>query len=230
LHSEISLTVCLQEKYNAHSYVPTTTTTAPSIFKQTVTTQHNLAHAPKTPHYNDFAKYSSAKVPFGEVPNPPAAGGATHTTSTSQKVPLARPGTTAPVKTPGTAKPSPKYPNGNDIELPDIQSDSEDSGDDNDDKDFIPPSWANSPALRDLLRQQQLVDPMAVFGPIAPLVMEEVFQGNKERQAKFRNRTSSAVWTRDMLTQEEVVRDRQARERLEREGGWSFRPGTNSGL
>ena len=65
---------------------------------------------------------------------------------------------------------------------------------------------------------------MAVFGPIAPLVMEDVFKGSKERQARFRNRTSSAVWTRDMLTEAEVVRDREARERLEREGGWNFRP------
>lgn len=203
-----------QEKH-IHTFTASSTTTAPSMFKSTVTAQHNLHHAPKTPHYNDLAKFSSAKIPF--------ADGANRGPNTTQKVPLKTPGAT--LKTPGTAKQSPQYPSGENIELPDIATDSDDDDEDDGDKAFVPPDWAASPALRELLRQQQLVDPMQVFGPIAPLVMEEVFKGNKERQARFRNRTSSAVWTRDQLTADEVRRDREARERLEREGGWSFRPG-----
>lgn len=196
-----------------HTLTTTTTTTAPSMFKATVTAQHNLQHQPKTPHYNDYAKYTNGKVPFGEIQNPP---GTAAPNTTTQKVPL---------KDPGRPSPS-QYPNGDSIELPAIHTDSEDSDDDDDDgKSFVAPSWANSPVLRDLLRQQQLVDPLQVFGPIAPLVMEEVFKGgNKERQARFRARTSSAVWTRDQLTADEVRRDKEARERMDREGGWTFRP------
>lgn len=186
------------------------------MFKATVTAQHNLQHAPKTPHYTDYAKHTSSKGPFSEIPNPP---GTTTTTTTTQKIPL---------KNPSHPSPS-QFPAGDTIELPTIysdagSSDSDDDGSDGNSKSFVPPDWANSPVLRDLLRQQQLVDPLQVFGPIAPLVMEEVFKGNKERQAKFRARTSSAVWTRDQLTAEEVRRDREARERMDREGGWSFRP------
>ena len=189
------------------------TTTAPSMFKATVTAQHNLSHQPKTPHYNDYAKYTNGKVPFGEVPNPP--GNAVTNIMTLK----------GSHKDSSKSSPS-QYPNGNSIELPTIHTDSEDSEDDDDDgKSFVPPSWANSPVLRDLLRQQQLVDPLQVFGPIAPLVMEEVFKGgNKERQARFRARTSSAVWTRDQLTADEIRKDKEARERMDREGGWTFRP------
>jgi len=176
------------------------------MLKSAVTAQHHLAH-PKTPHMNDMAKFSNARIPFAEQPN---------LSTTAGHHQGHRPG-----KTPATVhKSSPQYPNGESIELPDIATDSDDSDDDN---DFQPPDWANSPALKELLAQQQLVDPMKVFGPIAPLMMEEVFKGNKERQAKFRARTSSANWNGpDRLTEDERRKDFEARERLERDGGWSF--------
>ena len=45
----------------------------------------------------------------------------------------------------------------------------------------------------------------------------------KERLKKFRDRTSSANWSgADALTEEERRRDREARERLCREGKWRF--------
>lgn len=165
---------------------------------------------PKTPHMSELAKFSNAKIPFAENHPPGASQQQPH----SQRQPTQ-------FKTPGTAnKSSPQYPNGDNISLPEIATDSEDSDDDN---DFVPPDWANSPALRDLLKDQQLVDPMKVFGPIAPLMMEEVFKGNKERQAKFRKRTSSANWNGpDRLTEDERKKDREARERLERDGAWTF--------
>lgn len=180
------------------------------MLKTAVTTQHILQH-PKTPHMNDLAKYSTAKIAFGDGSNAAQAGPSHPQINRSQPN----------LKTPGTVhKSSPQYPNGDSIDLPEIATDSEDSQDEN---DFVPPDWADSPALRELLQQQQLVDPMQVFGPIAPLMMDEVFKGNKERQARFRARTSSANWNGpDRLTNSERRRDREAREKLEREGGWTY--------
>lgn len=184
------------------------------MIKTATYNQHQIQHQhPKTPHMNDLAKFSSAKIPFAD---PSQVGSSYQQLPQTSRQP-------AQFKTPGTAntnKSSPQYPNGDNISLPEIATDSEDSdGED----DFIPPDWANSPALRELLAQQQLVDPMKVFGPIAPLMMEEVFKGNKERQAKFRKRTSSANWNGpDRLTEDERRKDREAREKLEKNGGWTF--------
>ena len=174
----------------------------PTMLKTAVPAQHAIQH-PKTPH--DLTKSSNTKITFA------------HTQTTAGPSAMKQHHS----RTPGTAyKSSPQYPNGDSISLPDIASDSEASDDED---EFQPPDWANSPALRELLQQQQLVDPVQVFGPIAPLMMEEVFKGNKERQAKFRARTSSANWNGpDRLTEEERRRDYEARERLERNGGWVY--------
>jgi hypothetical protein len=67
---------------------------------------------------------------------------------------------------------------------------------------------------------------MQVFGPPAPLNMEEVFSKDKGRFHKFRARTSSANWSgTDRLTEEEVRRDNAARDKMRREGGWSYELG-----
>ncbi|KAF2449595.1 hypothetical protein P171DRAFT_427775 [Karstenula rhodostoma CBS 690.94] len=129
------------------------------------------------------------------------------------KIPFAEPAHSA--KTP-----QPQYQNGEDIKLPDIMTDSEDEDSDN---EFEQPSWVNTPNLRELLTQQQLVDPEQVFGPIAPLNMEQVFP-NKERHKRFRERTSSAYWANDQVTEEERRKDREAKERLFREGAWTYNP------
>ena len=176
---------------------------------------HSMQH-PKTPHMADMAKYAHGRVPFAESTNPNTQP------SQAQYQQQARNPAHASVKTPATAhKSSPQYPNGENIALPDIATDSEDE--DSEDE-FNPPSWANSPALHELLSQQQLVDPQRVFGTIGPLNMEEVFRnGGKEKQAKFRARTSSANWGgADRLTEEERRKDFEAREKLEKDGGWSY--------
>jgi hypothetical protein len=116
--------------------------------------------------------------------------------------------------------PSAQYPNGDDIKLPEIMTDSEDEDSDN---DFEQPSWVNTPNLREMLSTQQLMDPEAIFGPIAPLNMEQVFP-NKERHKRFRERTSSAYWVHDQVTDEEKRKEREARERLVREGAWTYNP------
>jgi hypothetical protein len=188
------------------------------MFVKTVTAQHNIQHG-KPGHPNDMAKFANARIPFAEAPNPPAGPsghGAQHKTPGRPM-----PNTAAMLSAQKAVKSSPHYPNGDKIELPEIATDSEDEDSEN---EFQAPDWVNSPALRELLTQQQLVDPEQVFGPIAPLRMEEVFK-NKDRHKKFRDRTSSANWSgADRLTEEERQKDREARERMQREGGWTFRP------
>lgn len=190
-----------------------------SMYIKTVTAQHHQQHA-KTAAQQDMAKFANARIPFAEAPNPPA-GPSMQNGQAPFKTP-ARPDPNFGAKSAAksAAKSSPFYPPGESIQLPEIATDSEDEDSDN---EFHPPAWVDSPALRELLQQQQLVDPEQVFGPIAPLQMEEVFK-NKERHKRFRERTSSAVWTNDRVTEEERKKDREARERLIRDGGWTYQP------
>jgi Inner centromere protein, ARK binding region len=182
------------------------------MFVKTVTAQH-LQQA-KSIHQNDMTKYASGHIPFANTTS-------TLTSSTSQHAQQPQhktPGRSAPAS---AAKSSPFFPPSESIELPEIATDSEDEDPD----DFEPPSWTQSPALRELLSQQQLVDPESVFGPIAPLRMDEVFRNPefRDRQKKFRDRTSSANWHgADRLTEEERRRDKRAREILMTDGGWDM--------
>jgi hypothetical protein len=86
-------------------------------------------------------------------------------------------------------------------ELPEIFSESEDDA-----EGSVLLEWANSPELRATLLQQQRVDPDTVFGPVAPLQMEEVFHKSaSSKGAKFRPRSSSANWSgQDKLSQKEI--------------------------
>ncbi|KAH3678518.1 hypothetical protein WICMUC_001535 [Wickerhamomyces mucosus] len=82
--------------------------------------------------------------------------------------------------------------------LPEIFSESED-----DEEGSVLKDWANSPELKNALLSQQRIDPDKVFGPIAPLQMDEIF--SQSRASKFRNRGSSAQWTgTDALTMQEI--------------------------
>jgi len=202
-----------------HGYIqppPSHAQHQPSMFVKTVTAQHHQQHHNnKSGAQQDMAKFANARIPFAEAPNPPAGPSAPNG---HFKTP-ARPDPNFAAKS--AAKSSPYYPPSESIALPEIATDSEDEDSEN---EFQAPAWVNSPALRDLLTQQQLVDPEQIFGPIAPLRMEEVFK-HKEHKS-FRERTSSAVWTNDKVTEEERKKDREARERLIREGGWTFQPGS----
>ncbi|KAK4920204.1 hypothetical protein LTR28_012919, partial [Elasticomyces elasticus] len=147
-----------------HGYThapPPTSHHVPNMFKQTVTAQHQLAHPPpKAPtHPNDMLKVSNAKIPFAENANPPSAAGPSHAqyqaltngVQTSFKTPG------RPQQAPKSAKSSPAYPKGDNIELPEIATDSEDEdSEDEENTGFRAPSWVASPALRELLTQQQL--------------------------------------------------------------------------
>lgn len=160
---------------------------------------------------NDEPLHRPAKRPSQQAKMNPITPA--HAQFAKGKIPFAEPAQPA-------QPPQPQYPSGEDIKLPEIMTDSEDEDSDN---DFEQPSWVNTPNLRELLQQQQLVDPEQIFGPIAPLNMEQVFP-NKERHKKFRERTSSAYWANDKVTDEEKRKEREARERLVRDGAWSYNP------
>lgn len=188
---------------------------APSLLKTTTASQAYQQHAHQNqmtrPGYHpDIAKYTNGKIPFAEAPNPPQA---------NYKTPL-------PSKlAPPPAKASPHYQNGENIHLDDIPTESEESDSEEEaekaKKGANLPEWAQSPQLRQLLMtQDENMDADAVFGPVASPHMEEMF---KERHHRFRSRTSSANWAgADRLTEEEIRRDVEARQRLRREGGWTF--------
>jgi len=213
------------------------------MFKSTVTAQHQLQHAGKAipTHPSQTVQMSNARIPFAENANPPAtAQHQAHVQQTYYGSENAQPGTAAannkfktparPTQNPKSAKSSPMYPKGDNIELPEIQTDSEEEEDSEDEGPtggFRAPSWVASPALRELLTSQQLVDPESVFGPIGELKMEEVFKGAKaDRVKKFRDRGSSAAWVTsgDAITSAEKRRDMEMREKVVREGGWRFEP------
>ena len=175
-----------------------------------------MRHAP-----NAIPSHMQQK-PSRPMENKPPHGFGTGNPGPSHKTP-ARMGPAAGGKSTGKRvhKDSPKYQNGENIDLPEINTDSEDSGSDAG-ADFAVPEWAESPNLAAGIIAQEGRDPMTVFGPPGELKMEEVFR-NKERWGRFRQRTSSANWSgQDRLTEEEVRRDLEMRERLRREGGWSY--------
>jgi hypothetical protein len=192
-----------------------------------------MQHGQRPAHPSQTVQLSNARIPFAENANPPAANyyqqsqnyqGGENSAPSKFKTPARAPTS----KAPKSAKSSPMYANGDNIALPEIMTDSEDEDDEEDEATggFRAPSWVASPALRDLLTQQQLVDPETVFGPIADLRMEEVFKGakNQERLKRFRDRGSSAMWheTGDAVTLEEKRKDMEARERVYKDGGWSY--------
>ncbi|RHZ57303.1 uncharacterized protein CDV56_106075 [Aspergillus thermomutatus] len=170
-----------------------------SIFK--------TAQAQRPAHPMDMAKYASGKIPFAEPSNAPSQlhGHKTPGASSSQRAP---------------AKPSPNYPNGENIHLPEIATDSEDE---DSDAEMLPvPRWAQPKELENILRQQEGMEADSIFGPIAPFSLEETFKADKKIK-KFRDRTSSANWSgADGLTQEEIRRDLAERQRLRLNGGWTF--------
>ncbi|KAL7916086.1 hypothetical protein GGI35DRAFT_431628 [Trichoderma velutinum] len=179
------------------------------LFKAAVTAQHN-SHI-KAANPLDMAQISKGPIPF--APGSNAAG-------SSHKTP-ARPGQLASVKG-SVRKASPRFQNGDSIELPEIQTDDDDDDDDETDGMNVA-AWADSPDLRRALMRQETMDPSQIFGPPAPLIMEEVFNKSKDKWHKFRQRTSSANWSGlDRLTEDDIRKDMAARDKLRRDGGWSY--------
>ncbi|KAK2932221.1 hypothetical protein FoTM2_006679 [Fusarium oxysporum f. sp. vasinfectum] len=162
----------------------------------------------------DMAQIHKGTIPFAPNPNPAGP---------SYKTP-GRPGPVNGMKSAAKSVPrsSPRFQNGEAIELPEIQTDDEDEDDDEPQAGTVA-AWANSPYIRDALFRQEDIDPASIFGPPAPLNMEEVFDKSKDRHHKFRARTSSANWSgTDRLTEEDIRKNLAARDKLRREGGWSY--------
>ncbi|GAM89876.1 hypothetical protein ANO11243_079160 [Dothideomycetidae sp. 11243] len=203
-----------------------------NIYKASVSSQPLHMQSKAGPaHPAETIKLSTARIPFAESTNSEASQPTKTPTANAFKTP-ARPA--QPFSQHTITRSSPAYPNGDNIALPEIHTDSEDESDSDDEGNrdgtasFRAPSWVASPALRDLLTQQQLVDPESVFGPIAALNMDDIFRGatgkSLDRLRRYRERGESALWTEsgDAVTSAEKRRDREARERVVRDGGWSF--------
>ncbi|ETS82785.1 hypothetical protein PFICI_04661 [Pestalotiopsis fici W106-1] len=181
-----------------------------NLFKSTLTSQHNTLSKPG--HPMDTAQFAKGAIPF--APNP---AGPAHKTPAR---PVGGPSAKSAAKS--AARSSPRFQNGEQIELPEINTDDEDEYSDDEQKQMFA-SWTDSPALRRALMDQETLDPMRVFGAPAPLNMEEVFSKSKDRWHKFRARTSSANWSgTDRLTEDDIRKDLAARDKLRREGGWSY--------
>ena len=181
----------------------------PSMFGQSGSSIFKTGQPQRPAHPSELAKYTNGKIPFAEPnhPPPPAVHKATAPGSAQRPPP--------------PAKPSPKYPSGESIHLPEIATDSEDE-DDSDSEMFPVPKWAQPKELEGLLREQDGMEVDSIFGPIAPFSLEETFKADKKIK-KYRDRTSSANWNGpDGLTQEEIRRDRIERQKLRLNGGWSF--------
>ncbi|OLN88052.1 Inner centromere protein-related protein pic1 [Colletotrichum chlorophyti] len=179
------------------------------LFKSTVTAQHNSTI--KSSKQVDMAQFAQGHIPFAPNPNP---AGPAHKTP-------ARPMGAATTKSAAksAARSSPRFQDGEKIELPEIDTDEDE---DEDESHFGVAAWADSPDLRRALMRQETMNPEGIFGPPRALNMEEVFS-NKERWHKFRARTSSANWSgSDRLTEDEIRKDLAARDKLRKEGGWSY--------
>jgi hypothetical protein len=185
-----------------------------NLQRATLIAQHNQS---KPAHPMDMAQISKAPIPFATSST---QGNAQH--KTPARPAQAPQGTKGKSAIKSAAKSSPRYQNGDNIELPEINTDSED--DDSDaGNEFVAMGWTNSPDLRKQLAKQETIDPADVFGQPGPLNMEEVFSKSKDRFHKFRARTSSANWSGpDRLTEDEVRRDLEARDRVRRQGGWTY--------
>ena len=93
----------------------------------------------KTTHPMDMAQVSKAPIPF--------ASSSSQSQNQSHKTPARPGGQNGGAKSAkSAAKSSPRYQNGENIELPEIHTDSEDE--DSGEENFDAPSWTDSPALR----------------------------------------------------------------------------------
>lgn len=168
--------------------------------------QHPSHQPPPRPgqHPHDMAKYTSARPPFADAPNP---------TAPTHKTPIPRHLAPPP-------KSSPQFPNGENIHLDDIPTDTDSDASPDPRSRPTVAEWVQSPNLREQIRrQEETMNPDVIFGPQQSPHMEEMF---KDRHQRFRNRTSSAAWVQDRLTSEEIQRDLEGREKLRRDGGWTF--------
>ncbi|KAF7901123.1 hypothetical protein EAF00_003344 [Botryotinia globosa] len=184
-----------------------------NLQRSTIVSQHQN----KIGNPMDMTQVSKGAIPFASSSN-----------RQSYKTPARNVSHASAKAAKSAAKSSPRYENGENIVLPEIPSDSEDEDDEDDEKEkkaFQGLGWTDSPEIRKQLALQETIDPSKIFGRPQALNMEEVFDKSKDRFHKFRARTSSANWSgSDRLTEEEVRKDLEGRDRVRRQGGWSYDP------
>ncbi|KAF7956743.1 hypothetical protein EAE96_004071 [Botrytis aclada] len=184
-----------------------------NLQRSTIVSQHQN----KISNPMDMTQVSKGAIPFASGSN-----------GQSYKTPARNVSHASAKAAKSAAKSSPRYENGENIVLPEIPSDSEDEDDEDDEKEkkaFQGLGWTDSPEIRKQLALQETIDPSKIFGRPQALNMEEVFDKSKDRFHKFRARTSSANWSgSDRLTEEEVRKDLEGRDRVRRQGGWSYDP------
>lgn len=184
-----------------------------NLQRSTIVSQHQN----KIGNPMDMTQVSKGAIPFASSSN-----------GQSYKTPARNVSHASAKAAKSAAKSSPRYENGENIVLPEIPSDSEDDDDEDDEKEkkaFQGLGWTDSPEIRKQLALQETIDPSKIFGRPQALNMEEVFDKSKDRFHKFRARTSSANWSgSDRLTEEEVRKDLEGRDRVRRQGGWSYDP------
>lgn len=164
----------------------------------------------------DMSKFANGRIPFEAVPNP---------AQTAHKTPVQSKSKVVPPQDGSSPWPSQNHVvnNPESIHLEEIPTDSEEDSPDKKRKAARKsdmPSWVHTPNLNQRLLDQEEIDPDRVFGPMAPLNMEEMFPGDKRRLQKFRSRTSSANWFgQDKLTQEDIQNDLEERRKIRQQGG-----------
>lgn len=214
-HYSMELTACQEipkKSIFSNGYGQAPPSATRDLFKAAVTAQHG-GH-PKGGNVPDMAQFSKGAIPFAPNPNP--AGPAHKTPGRPGGLPYPQKSAAKPA-----ARSSPRFQNGESIELPEIQTD--DESDEEDDGPGMVAAWADSPEIKRALMRQETMDPSQIFGPPAPLNMEEVFNKSKDKWHKFRKRTSSANWSGvDRLTEDDIRKDMAARDKLRRDGAWSY--------
>ena len=186
----------------------------PPMVSQTVQQQSQAANGypPRPAHPIDMSKYTNGKIPFADAPNPPQP---------AFKTPMSS-------KKHGKAHPTPKnfspmFQNGENIVLDEIETSEEEDSDEEREKKSSMPDWVHTPNMNKILLDQEDVNTDAVFGPVPPANLEEWFTKDKNRLHKLRMRTSSANWFgADKLTEDEIKNDAEARQKMSKDGGWTF--------
>ncbi|RKF74755.1 putative inner centromere protein [Golovinomyces cichoracearum] len=189
-----------------------------NLQRSTLISQHNL-NQPKTTHPMDMAQLSKGPIPFAPISNQESS----QYQSISSNTVASNLAMKTNVKSSANKVPrsSPRYQNGENIDLPEIKTDSE--NEDSEEDVGVRPEWTDTPEIQRQLEYQEYLDPALVFGQPGPLNMEEVFSKCKDRFPKFRARTSSANWSgTDKLTEDEIQRDIEGRDRVRRQGGWTY--------
>ena len=138
---------------------------------------------------SDSSVLEDGERPAGEVDNPqplrvkPRTGQSKRAQRTTRQGQVVAPAELAGVPANGakstgsksSAKSSPRYQDGDSIDLPEIPTDLEDED------ERVISDWENSPALNRELLKQEKIDPASIFGLRTGINLEEMFKSNERK-------------------------------------------------